>query len=112
MCASVPTAMSYPAMILLSSRSAAQRCSGRLKKRQQQEAVMPLSAWIILGLIASLFVSLFPSFPSNFPSSFLNGTIAGLGGLGVLGVMGVSEFLSLAVLSMAYYAVSRYAGAR
>lgn len=53
---------------------------------------MPLSAWIILGLIASLF-----------SGSFLNGTMAGVG---------ASEFLGLALLSMAYYAVSRYAGKR
>jgi hypothetical protein len=59
---------------------------------------MPLSAWIILGLIASLFSSL-------FPSSVLTGTLVGVG-------VGASEFLGLAVLSMAYYAVSRYAGKR
>jgi hypothetical protein len=57
---------------------------------------MPLSAWIILGLIAS-------HFSIHFPSSVLTGTVVGVG---------VSEFLGLAVLSMAYYAVSRYAGTR
>lgn len=50
---------------------------------------MPLSAWIILGLIASLFTR-----------SFLNGAIAGVG---------MDEFLGLALLSIAYYVVSRHA---
>jgi cytochrome bd-type quinol oxidase subunit 2 len=98
MCASAPTPMNNPAMIVLSFRFATRRGAGGFKKRQQQEAIMPLSAWIILGLIASLFSSLFPSL---FPSSVLTGTLV---------EVGVSEFLGLAVLSMAYYAVSRYAG--
>jgi len=52
---------------------------------------MPLSAWIILGLIASLF-----------SGSVLNGRWIGPG-------VGIAELLGLALLLIAYYAVSRRA---
>jgi uncharacterized membrane-anchored protein len=100
MCASVPTAPLYPAMMVQSFRFAAQRGNAKTQNRQQQETIMPLSAWIILGLIASLFSRLFASI---FPSGLLNAAVP---------EVGVSELLGLVVLGMAYYAVSRYAGKR